>query len=539
MRFSRSLKSSAHSLPSPDGAYIATVFPSKLSIRETRSLETSRVVSLPPELAASINQFLWSASSKRILLASASEIRVYSTSDPQFSAIITNPTSGTTRAVHISFGATDDEICAFSEFGLKLSVFSLSTSRSVDIGNPKFYNPGVAAKGLSYRPVTLNLALLTRTGGKDIISIHERHTLEVTRSWNPDTIDAQGLSWSADGRWLAVWESSSQGHQFLVYAADGYLYKSWNGPIPVAGDVDLSSGPGIKMFEWNKPGTHVAIGDFSRRVTVLSVPAFTESMSLSHTAAVKPAENLQVWQEQITPQHGALHREFILAQQAICPPTSSLTPPGDSNLKSGTNILSFDNSGTLLVTRTEYMPTTIWIWDVGTKVLRTVIIFHAPIAKVTWHPTIDELLLIRCEGEESKGLVHLWDPIWDSPKIIDFESQIPGSKIIGKTVGRWLSSPSPTPTIFFSDTQDYILASISGPDNSSVPWKDAEIKGVDIYGQREESPLNLVPAGKAALSRVSEIMEDNSTTFGGGSDDGVEDTFFFRKFELGRNPRDS
>lgn len=282
------------SLPSPDGAHIATIFPAKLSIRETRSLEITRVISLPPELTTSITWFLWSTSSSRILVASAAEIRIYSTIHSQFSATITNPTSGTTRPVFVSFGATDNEVCVFSEFGLKVSVFNLSNSRSVDLNNPKFYNPGVAARGISYRPVSLNLALLTRSGGKDVISIHARDTLEVTRSWHPDTVDAQGLSWSADGRWLAVWESASQGHRFFIYAADGYLYKTWNGPLPVAGDTDLDLGPGIKLFDWNRLGTHVAIADYSKRVTVLLAPLFTEAMSLLHTPTIRPAESLQV-----------------------------------------------------------------------------------------------------------------------------------------------------------------------------------------------------------------------------------------------------
>jgi hypothetical protein len=253
-----------------------------------------RVLSLPSELSASINWFLWSESSNRILLASIYEIKVYSVSNSQFSATISNPTSGTTKIAFVSFGATDDEVCVFSEFGLKLSIFNLTTSKSVDINSPKFYNPGVAAKGISYRPRTSNLALLTRSGGKDIISIHARDTQEVTRSWHPDTVDAQGLHWSPDGRWLAVWESASQGHKLLIYAADGYLYKIWNGPIPVEDDVDLSLGAGIKLFDWNKAGTHVAVGDYSKRVTLLSAPAYTESMNMLHTTAITPAETLQV-----------------------------------------------------------------------------------------------------------------------------------------------------------------------------------------------------------------------------------------------------
>ena len=238
---------STQSLPSPDGAYIATILPSKLSIRATRSLEVTRVISLPTELASSILWFLWSASSTRILLASADTIRVYSTTNSQFSATISNPTSGTTKIAYVAFGADHNEICIFSDFGLKLSICNLTTSKSIEISSPKFYNAGNALKGLSYRPGAGNLALLTRTGGKDIISIHSRDTLDVKRSWWPDTTDAQGLQWSADGRFLTVWESASQGHRLLVYTADGHLFKAWNGPITTSEDeVDLALGAGIK-----------------------------------------------------------------------------------------------------------------------------------------------------------------------------------------------------------------------------------------------------------------------------------------------------
>ena len=54
-------------------------------------------------------------------------------------------------------------------------------------------------------------------------------------------------------------------------------------------------GPGIKLFDWSRTGAHVAIGDYSRRVTILAAPSFTESVSLLHATAVKPADSLQVW----------------------------------------------------------------------------------------------------------------------------------------------------------------------------------------------------------------------------------------------------
>jgi WD40 repeat protein len=178
---------------------------------------------------------------------------------------------------------------------LKLSIFNLSSSKSVDIKSPKFYNPGVAGRGISYRPGTSNLVLLTRSGGKDVISIHARETFEVKRSWYPETVDAQGLSWSPDGRWLAIWESAAHGHKVLIYTADGHLYKTWNGPARVSEDeTDLTLGPGVKLFEWNSNGSCVAISDCSRRIHILSAPSFMEATILLHITAPMPTDTLHV-----------------------------------------------------------------------------------------------------------------------------------------------------------------------------------------------------------------------------------------------------
>lgn len=198
--------------------------------------------------------------------------------------------------------------------------------------------------------------------------------------------------------------------------------------------------------------------------------------------------------------------------------------------------MAFDVSGTLLATKIEEMPSAVWVWDVGSRSLRTLLIMHAPVARVTFHPSVNELLMIRCEGEENKGRVQLWDPSWEAPKIINFATRLPEGKIIGKAIIRWLNVASAFPSIFFSDSQDCILMSLSKPeDTEMVPWHDSEAKGVDIYGQTEESPLNLVGVEKERPSRRvnADTIADNDNSYmdlSEGSEE-LDDTFHFRKPE--------
>lgn len=128
-----------------------------------------------------------------------------------------------------------------------------------------------------------------------MVSIHARETYQVIRSWNSETIDAQGLSWSPDGRWLAVVESAGQGHKILFYTADGHLFKIWNGPSPTSEkDKDLAIGAGVKMVDWASSGDYLAECDSSAQVVLLSAPKFMSMLSLCHTTTIQPVSGLQV-----------------------------------------------------------------------------------------------------------------------------------------------------------------------------------------------------------------------------------------------------
>ena len=162
----------------------------------------------------------------------------------------------------MEFGQNLDEVLVFSDFGLKLMIWSLittSTNRGVEIHDPKFANGGH-----SIRPSTGHLAILTRPETHDVIVLLAPRTHELVKSFISQTVDAQGLKWSPDGRWLTTWEAARMGYTVLIYTADGHMFKSYHG-----GQDGDKIGLGISCVEWDPIGNYLAIGSCDGCVTLL------------------------------------------------------------------------------------------------------------------------------------------------------------------------------------------------------------------------------------------------------------------------------
>lgn len=255
----------------------------------------ANVVRLGHDFAGPVLGFQWSPSSRLLLIADAEQVRVVSALDDSFQATVRNPVVAGTKPVHVGFGASDAEVCVIAPFGLKFAVFDLASSQATEVGSPKVFSRSLAPSCFSFRPGTRHLALLTRAAGKDMVSIHGFPARELQRSWAPETIDAQGLAWSPDGRWLVVWDSAAQGHKVVFYTSDGHLFKVWSGPAnPPPEDKDYALGAGVKTVQFSADSRHLAIGDSSRSVCILAVASVTESMRLRHPRTLVPRETLQV-----------------------------------------------------------------------------------------------------------------------------------------------------------------------------------------------------------------------------------------------------
>ncbi|KAI1326368.1 hypothetical protein F5Y16DRAFT_231094 [Xylariaceae sp. FL0255] len=471
MYFSEPFKSSPHSVASPSGEYIATLLPSTgVVVRSTTSLGIIRTIKLPSDLSGSVTNLLWSPSSTAVLIVGTAHLHIFSIPAGDFHGVVQVPQPLTAKPAYVSFGATDNEACIWSSFGIKLTIVDIKSSKAVEISNPKFYNAASTWRGCSFRSRTHHLALLTRVSGKDMISIHSSQTREIQRSWSPDTIDAQGLEWTPDGRWLAVWESQAHGSRIVFYTPDGHVFHDWRGghQLPALDDMD-QYGSGIKVLAFSPNGKYTAVANGSDNICVLG-DWFVESMRLRHPQTVEPSNTLKIWQEHAQTRNGqSIGSAFTMAVQAVSPP--GLLSNNASDTRFGCNLVKFDSSSSLLATRLDAAPSTIWIWDVSSSELRAVLMYHANVTKVEWHPSQPELLMMRCEGEGDghSGRAFVWDPLSDGPCPIDFSRHLDCPKITGKTEATWLKvHATESAAIFFTNHQAGIVVSLT--DATKEPW---------------------------------------------------------------------
>jgi WD40 repeat protein len=443
---------------SPSGEYIAGIVQNRLIVRNLPFLDVTFSKELPVEFTTKAAFIRWSPQissrpghsstpstpkvghpsqsewspiqgytglqrsqsfTQRILLADQDVVRVFDIKQDNWSAVINAAAGSIGKIYNVEFGRTAEEILIFSEHNVKVTIWSLLTARCIEVKDPKF-----SSKGFEYRPFTGHLALLARPGPQDLITLHHPSSYRLIAAVNVPTTDAQGLKWSHDGRWFVVWDSASSGCKALVYTADGNLYRTYTD----SSESTSSLGLGIRSIEWSTSGDHLAVGNFDRRITLLSSYTFTPAITFDHGTTIKVA-GVTVYQEILEPSG---ERRYGVAPQPICPPTA-ISVPTDTVPKTGISILAFSpDQGKLLAAKCEVTPTTLWIWDLKTISPATILVQHSPIKTVSWHPIVHDLLLFTCAQDEN--VIYLWCDRWESPRVIT----VPVSRRSGRYDARWV-----------------------------------------------------------------------------------------------------
>ncbi|KAK8245229.1 hypothetical protein HDK77DRAFT_247337 [Phyllosticta capitalensis] len=509
---SQQAKALSRPVASPDGAYVASLLGSRLQIRATCSLSIVRSIPLPSTLNVKNPPLVrWSpvhsnsSGALRVLLADETNVRVWDLGDKQWSAKINNGSGGMGKIVNVEFGHSADEILVFSDFAARVTVWSLASGRSVEIKDPKFKD----SRSFGYKPGDGIFALLSRPGPQDTLTLHAPNTYFVLKTVALSSVDAQGLSWSPDGKWLAIWDTPSMGLRIFLYTADGHLYRTYSGE-----DDGPMRGLGIKSISWSPKSDFLAVGGYDSRVTLLGTRTFSPTVFLDHTPLVQLAGG-DVWQEQVP---ATSKRDYTVAAQPISAPVVP-APASEPLSKVGISVVSFSGDGTLVATRDDSMPTCVWIWDLARLAARTVLIQHAPVKSLSWHPNIPNLLLVHCAQEDP--VVYLWDAAESRPRIV----RTPFKKSNGKMEAAWLAgSIQRKPALLFGDLHGFITLWPYGKDTILKFDRSDSRPGTPGSANDSEDSLYNILTGRTPVPALEDSTNYDELEESGDSV-GLEDTF--------------
>ncbi|KAE8144421.1 Quino protein amine dehydrogenase [Aspergillus avenaceus] len=378
-------------------------------------------------------------SSRRLLHASDARVLIWQLNPLQLHAEIESIEPG---ALNIDFGSDENEVIIFHAWNTKLTIYNLETGRCQVIKSPKFAH----TNGCGYRSKTKQFAVILKPDTSDLLTIHEPRSYELINRALLPTVDAQGLKWSPDGRWIAVWDTASAGTKVLIFTADGQLFRTYTGPPGFDSSFDL----GVRGIEWSPVANsgvsdYLAVGKVDGSVDILRCKTFSCSTTLSHAFHTND-NSPSIWREQYAATDGDLEYAELPSTSAF-----SITAESSGPLR-GVSTMAFSFNGNLLATVDQTRSNIVWIWDLeSTAVLISAMVHEHPVRQVTWHPS--KTLLLITTANIAFAAVRYWTPL--SPPCI---VRIPTSRSdSGRYDVRWLSDSADDSRFWFGTPEDYVL----------------------------------------------------------------------------------
>jgi WD40 repeat protein len=307
-----------------------------------------------------------------------------------------------------------------------------------------------------------------------------------------------------------------------IYTADGHLYRTIARERSEESMEWAIEGLGIKSVEWVPGDQWLAVGGWDRRVRILSTRTFSPVVFLDHTAQVH-VPSASVYTEHVD---GTGARSYVPTQQPVTPPKAA-SEKGDNSMKLGISIIAFNRDGTLCATRDDSTPTTVWIWDLRSLRPKTILVQHAPVKSLSWHPSNPSSLLIQAVHDSPTVYLYTTPLLSQSrsrtsstatststlagPRLI-----LPISDTIARPAGsaplkwdaKWLTTPDDKkPAFLFGHQQGYEVVWPQG--------KDQILRFDDGDAEQSDDSLYDILTGRTPVPK----LRGRGRGGGGGSDD--------------------
>lgn len=397
------------------GSYVASLGNNKVrvcAVRAPRSV-TETTIRIATKDATAMR---WSVDNNLLAIVSARLIEIIDLKDRDFRVRLDNGSGGLGRFLSADFVGLDQLLVVW-EFG-KAKLWTLSTGKGVDLSDIKIISSGDRwqSRPHSGDEQKRTLAALSKAGADDTLNLYlpsAHRQLSCTRL---PTVDAQSLSWSPDGRWLAVLDTPLASSSVHIFTPGGQHFRSY----PLASE---SAGLGVKAVVWSRDSQVLALTQHDGKLVLLNTRTFAPLAVIEHTTTIDQRHlstdaQAPLWQEAVS---ASGERSYATLSQPFSPPltrSKSGTEPNELGIAEA----RFSCDSKYLATRDERMLSTIWLWNMSTLAAHTVLIQHSNVRKLQWHQSRPEILLIDC----GDGIAHVFDASSPEPPAT-FRTEISGA----------------------------------------------------------------------------------------------------------------
>ena len=511
----------SHVSTSPNGELLACVTAGRLRIHHVQAPQRLLTDFPLKTTSKDISALKWSADSNSVAASSTNLVEVLSIDNSRHSVRIDNGSGGLGRLLSSDF-IGDRSLLSLWEFG-RAKVWNLFTGKGTELGDLKTTGDGPAWQ---LRPANdiPTIALLSRPAAEDTLAMH---FAELSKSIPPvklPTVDVQSMSWSPNGRWLAVLDTPTARPSVHFYTPDAHHFRSY----PPASPHDTVAGLGVKAVTWSDDSRVVALSRYDGKIVLLNTTTFAPLAMIEHNTTIDQSsmashQQAPIWREAVSASN---ERRYTLAAQPVSPPLSR-TKPSTEPSELGVAEASFSADGSYLATRDERMLSTVWIWGMATLAAHAVVMQHNNVQSVRWHPTRPNILMLDC-GE---GIGYLYDVSSSSPPV-PVNVLLPGTPTLS-----WVHTAADSkPAVLAATKSSFRMLCPEGRDSTLDDMNAATGEGAEMYeeGESEDSLLDVLSGRRPAPQRkpdqsYTEVSEGEAEAADEAETMRLEDTFRDKK----------
>ena len=290
------------------------------------------------------------------------------------------------------------------------------------------------------------MCLAERREGKDNVSVFNLSSWAMLSHFQVATEDLTAIQFSPDCSHICVLDSAIF-CKLAVYSIDGRCLVELS---------PYSNALGFRCIDWSPSGQLLAVGAYDHKIRVLNHLTWSVLLDFEHTALIEQKEVSVFVEVESKPSFSKETYQKLkkFEKNVSCRYETKDTPfsipvrkpnPKEADPKMGVSNLKFSPDSSLLASKNENMPNTVWIWSVK-KVRLTAVLTHLNEVKCfAWDPCQSRLAI--CTGSYR---IYLWSMVGNTATITD----LPSSNSFSVRNLRW--HPTGSSLLISSTTHFYI-----------------------------------------------------------------------------------